>query len=130
MQQKLTQVELKRKNEKIKQCENEIKKLRESNQHLNQTISNGEKNLNQKMKNLEVNVEQLTVMYNQLMKNRSELKEHAIAQEMKLKRKEEIIKKFQVALQEEKNFSYTYRSKYETLKTMVCQDEFGYYLLV
>ena len=106
--------------------ENEVKKLKESNQHLNKTMSNGEKNLNAKMKNLEYNVEQLTVMYNQLMKNRSELKAHAYNQEKKIKRKEELIKKFQTALQEEKHYSYQYRSKYETLKTMVCQNDFGF----
>lgn len=71
-----------------------MRKLKDTNTHLNKTMTNGEKNLNQKMKNLEYNVEQLTVMYNQLMKNRSELKAHAYNQEKKLKRKEDLIKKF------------------------------------
>lgn len=67
-------------------------------------------------------------MYNQLMKNRSELKAHAYNQEKKLKRKEDLIKKFQTALQDEKNYSYQFRSKYETLKTMVCQNDLSEHL--
>ena len=50
-------IDLKRKDDKIRLMENEIKKLKETNQHLNKTMSNGEKNLNAKMKNLEYNVE-------------------------------------------------------------------------
>ncbi len=45
MQAKLSQVDLKRKEDKIKHLEQEVKKLKDTNAHLNKTMTNGEKNL-------------------------------------------------------------------------------------
>ena len=87
IQNKYNQIELKRRDDKVKQLENDVKKLRDNNAYLNKTMNNGEKSLIVKMKSLEHNVEQLTIMYTQLMKNRSELKNHVYNQEKKIKRK-------------------------------------------
>ena len=63
MHNKYNQIEIKRRDDKIKQLEGDVKKLRDNNSYLNKTMNNGEKSLIVKMKSLEHNVEQLTIMY-------------------------------------------------------------------
>ena len=46
MQAKLSQVDLKRKDDKIRHLEQEVRKLKDTNTHLSKTMTNGEKNLN------------------------------------------------------------------------------------
>ena len=120
--------ELKVKIEEItrKTCELDLE--RGKNTMLENYLIQTKKTLKKKINSFENNIEQITNSYHQLVSQRSVLKVDNQALEKQILRKNERINQLEKLLAESKEQYNLHKSKYESLKAMVNQNEVGNHL--
>jgi len=120
--------ELKVKIEEITRKSNELDIERGKNTMLENYLIQTKKTLKKKINSFENNIEQITNSYHQLVSQRSVLKVDNQALEKQILRKNERINQLEKLLFESKEQYNIQKSKYESLKAMVNQNEVGNHL--
>ena len=102
--------------DKVVSLEIELDEARESYKNLESTMSEGERNLKKKTDTLERNLEQLTLMYHQLVSQKSMLKVDKQVNERKIQRLNERNKNLEEQLKKQKELSMKLEHEINSLK--------------
>jgi len=118
-EKKQTLASLQNRVDKVIQLEIELDDSKEKYKSLESAISEGDRALKRKVLSLERNIEQLTLMYHQLVSQKSSLKVECQVNEKRIQRKNERITSLEKQLAQTREQVQAFKSQVESLKQIL-----------